>query len=192
MENLGLRPLRETTPRSVTRSGEASGARRAGGSRQERCEASLDLLTVNVGAECVQRMSRQRVFNEMPRLAEVHDRDDRPVRVVFDRDRTSVPAVTIDEVRERHDPFVAKGARTFAAHHPREVALLRPELGRVRELSEQVRNDPVDVERLPFGPHIEVLLRNVLREDARVVPEPRSRIRTCLSPRVSAGRAKPA
>jgi len=105
-----------------------------------------------VGTERVQGMSRQRVLHQTAAPAEVHDRDDRPVGVVLDCDRTRIAAFAIHEVRERHDPLVAKPVGAFGADHPREVALLRPELGRVRELSEQKRNDLVAVERprLPY------------------------------------------
>ena len=99
------------------------------------------------------------MLNQMPVPPDVHDRDDRPVSVVLDRDCTRVAAVAIHEVRERHDPFVANPVRPVEVDHAREVALLRPELGRVRELSQQKWNDLVAVERPPLGPDPEMASR---------------------------------
>ena len=109
----------------------------------------------------------------LPAPPEVDDRDDRPVGVVLDRDRTGVAVVAIDEVGERHDPLVANPVGRVDVDHPREVALLRPELGRVRELCEQIRDDLVARRaRAARAREPEVLLGDVLREDARVVAEP--------------------
>ena len=112
------------------------------------------------------------MLHQTSALPEVEDRNDRPVGVVLNCDRTRVAALTIDKVREWHDPFVAKPVCHVKADHSRQVALLRPELGRVRELPEQIRNDLVDCERSPPAPNLEVLLRDVVREDAGVVAEP--------------------
>ena len=106
-------------------------------------------------------MRRQRALNEAPAPPDVHDREDRPVSAVLNGDRTRVAAVAIDEVREREDPFVAKPDLPVEVDHPREVALLRPELGCVRELPEQIRNDLVAVERRPLRPEAEMLLGDV-------------------------------
>src|SRR3954451_3801020 len=132
-------------------------------------DAFRNLVTVLVGSERVQRMSRQRMLLQAPAPAGVHDGDDRPVGVIFDRNGTGVAVASIDEVRERHDPFVAKVAWPLDSHHPREIALLRPELGRMCKLGEQVRNDFLHFEPPPFTPDPEMCLRDVLREDARVV-----------------------
>src|SRR5256714_15421253 len=98
-----------------------------------------------LSTERVQGRGRQRVLHETPPPPQVHDWDDRPVGVVLDRDRTRVAALAIEEVRERHDPLVAEPVGPVDADHTREVALLRPELGRVRELPEQIWNDLVAV-----------------------------------------------
>ncbi len=117
------------------------------------------------------------MFDQVPAPPDVHDRDDRPVGAVLDRDRARVASLAIDEVLERHDPFVAKPVGPIDADHSREVALLRPELGRVCELPEQVWNNLVSVERPPLGSKPEMLLGDVLREDARVVAVPVDRSR---------------
>ena len=98
-----------------------------------------------VGTEPVQGMRRQLVLHEMPAPPEVHDRNDRPVGVVLDRNCTGVAVVAIHEVGERHDPLVANPVGPVDVDHPREVPLLRPELGRMRELPEQMRDDLVAV-----------------------------------------------
>jgi hypothetical protein len=125
-----------------------------------------------VRTERVQGMRTQRVLHQTPGPPDVHDRDDRPVGVVLDRDRTGVAAVAIHEVGKRDGSFVANPVGPVDVDHPREVPLLRPELGRVRELPEQMRNDLVAVEPPTLAPEPEMLLRDVLREDARVVAEP--------------------
>jgi hypothetical protein len=54
-----------------------------------------------VRTERVQRMRRQRVLHQTPAPPDVHDRDDRPVGVVLDRDGTRVAAIAIHEVRNQ-------------------------------------------------------------------------------------------
>jgi hypothetical protein len=82
------------------------------------------------------------VLDETSASTDVHDGGDRSLGVVLDRDRTRVAALAVDEVCERHDPSVADRSGVIDADQPREVALLRPELRRVRELMEQIGNDP--------------------------------------------------
>jgi hypothetical protein len=87
-----------------------------------------------VGAKPVHGIRRQCVFDQVPAPPDVHDRDDRPVGAVLDRDRARVASLAIDEVLERHDPFVAKPVGPVDVDRSCEVALLRPELGGVCEL----------------------------------------------------------
>jgi Secreted repeat of unknown function len=65
-------------------------------------------------------MRRQRRLHETPAGADVHDRNDRPVSVVLDRNRAGVAAIAIHEVRERHDPIVTNPVLWVDAynHHP--------------------------------------------------------------------------
>jgi GTP1/Obg family GTP-binding protein len=92
-----------------------------------------------LGVKRVQRVRWQGVLDETPPAADVDDWDDRPVRVVLDRDRARVASVAIDEIRKRDDAFVASGITRVKADDPRKVSLLRPELGRMRDLAQQMR-----------------------------------------------------
>ena len=74
------------------------------------------------------------MLDETPASTDVREGGDRSLGVVLDRDRTRVAALAVDKVGERHDPFVADRSSVIDADHSREVALLRPELRRVREL----------------------------------------------------------
>ena len=65
---------------------------------QERRQARRELLTMLVGTEPVQGMRRQLGLHEVAAPPEVHDRDDRPVGVVLDRNCTAVTVVAIHEV----------------------------------------------------------------------------------------------
>src|SRR5690348_7198212 len=108
---------------------------------EQRPEPSLELAAVLVAVEGVERVRGQDVLVDPPAAADVHDRDDRRVRVELDRGRDRVGAAAVDEVLERQDAVVARVA--VQGHDAREVALLDPELGRAGELGEQVRNHAV-------------------------------------------------
>src|SRR3954468_19763124 len=139
-----------------TRRREAQGAvsepRRLRLPGQDRRQARRELLTMLVCAEPVQRVRRQVVLLEVPASTQVDDRDDGSVGVVLDRNCTGVTIVTIHEVWERHDALVANPVGATDVDHPGEISLLRPELGRMRELSQQMRDDFLSVEQAPLAP----------------------------------------
>ena len=60
------------------------------------------------------------MLDETPASTDVHDGGDRSLGVVLDRDRTRVAALAVDEVCERHDPFVADCSGVTDADQPRE------------------------------------------------------------------------
>src|SRR5829696_1039699 len=172
--------LRRATSWCVTRGRaawsccEGRAARRAGGRTQPWSPADLGeewsesrgkLASILVATEVVQRMRRERVLQQAPALPHVDDRHDRAAGVVLDRHRARVAAVAIDEVRERHEPLVAQ----LGVDDSCEVALLDPQLRRVRQLREEVRDNLVRGEQARLAAEAEVLLGDVPREQTAVV-----------------------
>ena len=133
-----------------------------------------------VGVEPVQWVRRQRVFREPAVAPHVDDRRHRAVGGVLDGDGDRVAAAAVDVVGERDDPAVAVAA--VGLDDAREVALLDPQFRRARELAEQERRDLLARE-LPRSRTIpKCFSRDVLREDARVVPVPVHRAGADVAP----------
>ena len=114
-------------------------------------------------------MRRQDVLGEPAVAADVHRGDDRSVRVVLDRHRARVAGAAVDELGERDDAVVANPVAPVEAHDTREIALLDPQLGTEREIVQEVRHDRVRLQARTLDREAEVLLRDVARDEARVV-----------------------
>src|SRR5439155_1114516 len=95
----------------------------------------------------------------------------RPVCVELDRDGDTVGRALVDEVGEGQDPFVPDAGGGVHAEHPREVALLNPELRGTRRLVQEEANDCTGGNPPTRDRDLEPGLGDVVREQAGVVAE---------------------
>src|SRR3954454_18653188 len=114
-------------------------------------------------------MRRHRALGEAPCPPDVDHRDDGAVGVVLDGNGEGISTIAVDEMGEWDEPLVANPPVAVDGDDAREVALLNPELGRMRELGQQARYDLAVAEQSPFPDETEVLLSDVLRENVGVV-----------------------
>ncbi len=127
-----------------------------------------------------ERMRRERIFVEHPALAEIDDWPDRLLGVELERDRDAI-RVAVDEDLERQDALV-EDLSSCDAEHPREVALLERELGRVVHLVNQVCHCRIGVESRTLELCSEYRLGEVSHEDTRVVAKAADHRRQACDP----------
>src|SRR4029450_12646122 len=112
-------------------------------------------------------MRGQRRLDQPARRPDIHGRMDLTVAVHLHGYGDRVRARLVDELLERHDALVADLA--VEAPGPRQVPLLHPELGRDRELVQEVLQNLLPFQKRPLDALAEPRLRGGGGEGWRAV-----------------------